>query len=155
MTYRIKGLAPEQFSHLLGASDEVLAASNAVRMAVDSKPGAPCRITLEDAEPGETVILVNHVSHDVANPYRASHAIFLRDTASQVSEYVDEIPPVFAPRVLSMRGFDDAGMMVDALITQPGDAEQGITTLFDNADIAYIHAHNAIHGCFAAKVERA
>lgn len=155
MTYRINGLAPEQFAHLLGASDEVLAEHGAVRMTAQSKPGAPCRITLEDAEPGESLILVNHLSHDVANPYRATHAIFVRENAPEVGEYLDEIPPVFVPRMLSMRGFDDGGMMVDALVTQPGEAEQGIRTLFDNPAIAYIHAHNATRGCFAAKVERA
>lgn len=155
MSYRITGLPPQEFAHLLGANDEVLAGHNAVRMTVDSKPGAPCRITLKDADPGETVILVNHVSHDVTNPYRATHAIFVRDKATEVGHYIDEIPPVFRPRVLSMRGFDADGMMVDALITQPGEAEQGIRTLFDNTGIAYIHTHNATRGCFAAKVERA
>ena len=155
MSYRISGLRPEQFAHLLGASDDVLARHNAVRMTVGEKPGAPCRITLEDAEPGETVILVNHVSHDAVNPYRASHAIFVRDTAVEAGMFIGLIPPVFEPRILSMRGFNEAGMMVDALITQPGEAERGITTLFANADIAYIHAHNATRGCFAAKVERA
>jgi hypothetical protein len=155
MSYRISGLAPQQFSHLIGASDEVLAKHNAIRMTAQSKPGAPCRISLEDAELGESLILINHVSHDVANPYRATHAIFVREEAAEVGEFVDEIPPVFVPRILSMRGFDQAGMMVDALITQLGEAEQGIRTLFDNAEVAYIHAHNATRGCFAAKVERA
>ncbi len=155
MSYRITGLSREPFADLFGMDDAELATHGAVRMTAQSKPGAPCRVTLEDAEPGETLILVNHVSHDVANPYRAAHAIFVREKAAAVGEYVDEIPPVFGPRVLSMRGFDDDGMMVDALITQPGDAEQGIRALFDNAEIAYIHAHNAIRGCFAAKVERA
>jgi Protein of unknown function (DUF1203) len=26
--------------------------------------------------------------------------------------------------------------------------------LFANSDIAYIHAHNAAHGCFAARIDR-
>lgn len=155
MTYRISGLAPEQFSHLIGASDEVLIQHNAERMIAPSKPGAPCRITLEDAEPGETLILVNHVSHDVANPYRATHAIFVRESAVAAGEYVDEIPPVFTPRILSMRGFDQGDMMISALLTQPGEAEQGIRSLFDDGEVAYIHVHNATRGCFSAKVERA
>ncbi len=138
----------------LDEMDEELAQHNAVRMTAQSKPGAPCRITLEDAEVDETLILVNHISHDVANPYRATHAIFVREIATEAAEYVDEVPPVFTTRVLSMRAFDDYGMMVDALITQPGEAEQGIRTLFDSPDVAYIHAHNATRGCFAAKVER-
>jgi hypothetical protein len=155
MTYRITGLDPAPFQHLFGLPDDELRQVGAVRMAVTTNPGFPCRVTLVDRQPGETVLLVNHVSHDVANPYRASHAIFVGEGAREAAEYEDQIPPVFATRVLSLRGFDANGMMADALLAQPGAADQGIRTLFANPQIAYIHAHNATRGCFAAKVERA
>jgi hypothetical protein len=100
------------------------------------------------------VLLVNHVSHDVANPYRASHAIFVTESDQQPAEYVDEVPPVFEQRVLSLRGFDADGMMADAILTQPGEADAGIAKLFANPTIVTIHAHNATRGCFAAKIER-
>jgi hypothetical protein len=45
-------------------------------------------------------------------------------------------------------------MMVDAIVTQPGEAEQGIRKLFANLQIQTIHAHNAARGCFSAKIER-
>ncbi len=32
--------------------------------------------------------------------------------------------------------------------------DAAIRTLFTDDAIAYIHAHNAAHGCFAAKVDR-
>lgn len=154
MTYRITGLSPEPFAHLIGADEATLAEHGAVRMTASAKPGAPCRITLDDAEPGETLILLNHVSHDVANPYRASHAIFVREIAGQAATYIDELPPVFGPRPLSLRGFDSQGMMIDARLAQPGEAEAGILGLLANPAVAYIHAHNAIRGCFAARIER-
>ena len=66
------------------------------------------------------VLLLNHVSHDVANPYRASHAIFVTEGAEEPAEYVDEVPPVFGPRVLSLRGFDADGMMADAAADPAG-----------------------------------
>jgi hypothetical protein len=113
--------------------------------------GFPCRVSLVDRPVGEQVILLNHVSHDVANPYRASHAIFVAD--AEQAEFVDEVPPVFVPRILSLRGFDADGMMADALITQPGEADAGIRKLFENPDIVSIHAHNAVRGCFSARIE--
>ena len=116
--------------------------------------GFPCRISLTDRAIGESVLLVNHVSHDVANPYRASHAIFVTESDEEPAEYVDQVPPVFGPRVLSLRGFDKAGMMAEAILTQPGEADAGIRQLFANAEIETIHAHNATRGCFAAKIER-
>ena len=155
MTYRIRGLDPAPFQPLFGLTDAALKHAGAVRMAVTTRPGFPCRVTLEDRLPGETVLLLNHVSHDVANPYRASHAIFVTEQAGEAAEYVGEVPPVFASRVLSLRGFDADGMMTDATLTQPGEADATIRALFANPQIAYIHAHNAVRGCFAARVERA
>jgi hypothetical protein len=153
MTYVVKGLDPAPYRHLFGLSDEELATEGVVRMTV-TDPTFPCRVSLTDRRTGETVLLLNHVSHDVANPYRAAHAIFVTETEQEAAEYVDEVPPVFEPRVLSLRGFDKDGMMAEAILTQPGEADAGIRRLFANPDIETIHAHNATRGCFAAKIER-
>ena len=155
MTYRIRGLDPTPFKSLFGLSDERLAEHGVVRMTVTEKPSFPCRVTLEDRDVGEQVLLLNHVSHDVAGPYRASHAIFVTEGAGQPAEYLDEVPPVFARRILSLRGFDDRGMMADAILAQPGEADESIRRLFANPAIATIHAHNAVRGCFSARIERA
>jgi hypothetical protein len=153
MTYRITGLDPAPYKPLFGLSDAELADRGAVRMTV-TDPTFPCRVSLTDRALGERVLLVNHVSHDVANPYRASHAIFVTETDQESAEYVDRVPPVFEPRVLSLRGFDKDGMMAEAILTQPGEADAGIRRLFANPEIETIHAHNATRGCFAAKIER-
>ena len=154
MTYRITGIDPAPYRHLYGLSDEELASGGIVRMTVTAKPSFPCRVSLTDRDIGESVLLLNHVSHDVGNPYRASHAIFIAEGAEAPATYVDEVPPVFGPRGLSLRAFDEAGMMVDAALSQPGEADAGIRKLFENPAIAIIHVHNATRGCFAAKVER-
>ena len=122
-------------------------------MTVNS-PTFPCRVSLTDRSIGETVLLVNHISHDVANPYRASHAIFVTEADQEAAEYIDEVPPVFEKRILSLRGFDEEGMMAEALLTQPGEADAGIRKLLANPAIETIHAHNAARGCFSAKIER-
>jgi hypothetical protein len=154
MTYRIRGLDPARFKPLFGLSDDELANRGVVRLTVDS-PTFPCRVSLTDRAIGEKVLLLNHVSHDVANPYRSSHAIFVTEGEAEAADYVDQVPPVFEKRVLSLRGFDPDGMMADALLTQPGEADSGIRRLFENPDIVAIHAHNATRGCFSAKIERA
>ena len=76
MTYVVRGLDPAPYRHLFGLPDDDLAERGIVRMTVDGN-GYPCRVSLTDRAVGETVLLVNHLSHDVANPYRASHAIFV------------------------------------------------------------------------------
>jgi hypothetical protein len=153
MTYVVKGLDPAPFAELFGLPDEELARRGVVRMAV-TDPTFPCRVSLTDRAIGEQVLLLNHVSHDVANPYRASHAIFVTEGADAAAEYVDQVPPVFESRVLSLRGFDRQGMMAEAILTQPGQADAGIRKMFENPEIETIHAHNATRGCFSAKIEK-
>ena len=153
MAYLIKGLDPAPYKPLFALSDDELTDRGIVRMTVDG-PGFPCRVSLVDRPPGERVLLVNHLSHEVANPYRARHAIFVAEAAGEAAEFVDEVPPVFRARVLSLRGFDSNGMMAAAILAQPGEAETGIRHLFDDPAIEMIHAHNAIRGCFSAKIER-
>ena len=153
MTYRITGLDPAPYRHLFSLSDEELAEQSVVRMTVTT-PTFPCRVSLTDREIGEQVLLLNHVSHDIANPYRASHAIFVTKGAEEAAEFVDQIPPVFEKRILSLRGFDVDGMMADAILIQRGEADEGIRRLFANPEIETIHAHNATRGCFAARIER-
>jgi hypothetical protein len=153
MSYIVRGLDPEPFDEMFGLPDEELASRGVVRMTVTS-PTFPCRVSLSDRDLGEKVLLLNHVSHDVAGPYRASHAIFVTEGVEQAAEFVDTVPPVFETRVLSLRGFDSDGMMVDATLTQPGEADAGIRKLFATPEIVAIHAHNATRGCFSAKIER-
>jgi hypothetical protein len=154
MTYRIAGLDPAPYKPLFRLSDAELEERGIVRMNVTKKPSFPCRISLADRDVGETVLLVNHVSHDVANPFRASHAIFVTEGVDEAAEFIDQIPTAFLTRMLSLRGFDEDGMMVDALVAEPGEAEAGILQLFGNSTIRTVHAHNAARGCFFAKIER-
>ncbi|MEO6113297.1 MAG: DUF1203 domain-containing protein [Sphingomicrobium sp.] len=155
MTYRITGLDPAPFAPLSRLGDEQLAARGAARMTADGSYSFPCRVSLDDAAAGETLLLVNHCSHDGINPYRASHAIFVSESATQPASFVDAIPPALDRRILSLRGFDRAGMMRDAALVQPGEADPAVRKLFANPAIDHIDAHNATRGCFAARIERA
>jgi len=68
--------------------------------------------------------------------------------------YEDRTPPVFEGRPLGLRAFDADGNLIDAALALPGEADAKIRALLDDRAIAYIHAHNAAHGCFAARIER-
>lgn len=154
MTYRIEGLAPAAFESLFSMTEGELAERNAARVTAKSARGYPCRVTLEDAGEGESLILLHHVSHDVATPYRSAYAIYVRESATEAASYTDELPPVFEGRPLGLRAFDAEGMLRDALLALPGEADAKIRALFERSEIATIHAHNAAHGCFAARIER-
>ena len=154
MTYKITGLARSDFTHLFAMNDAQLAEHNAIRVTAGADKGWPCRVSLEDAKAGENLILFNYVSHDVATPYRSAYAIYVRERAANADVYVDQSPPVFDGRTMAFRAFDKDGMLRNAALALPGEADAKIRELFDMSEIAYIHAHNAAHGCFSARVER-
>jgi hypothetical protein len=152
MTYRIAGLDPAPFAPLWAMDDEELARHGARRVTADAGGGFPCRVSLEDARAGEPMLLVHHVHHDVAGPYRSAFAIFVREGAER-AVHVDACPPCFAGRTLSLRGFDDTGALADARLAAPGEADTAIRALLTDSRIAFINVHNAAAGCFAARVD--
>jgi Protein of unknown function (DUF1203) len=154
MGFRITGLPPALFQHLFSLSDDQLAHRGAKRYVARQRPGIPDRIELRDAMPGESVLLVNHVHQPAATPYHASHAIFVLEHAGEAYDRVDHIPEVLRPRVLSLRAFDAAHMMVNADLVDGGQVETLIERMLGNPAVDYVHAHYAKQGCFACRIER-
>lgn len=155
MSFRITGLDPFQFRHLFGLPDDQLAREGVKRYAVDAKPGFPDRIELRDLELGETALLLNYTHQPANTPYRASHAIFVREGAQQAANIVDDIPEVIRVRPISLRAFNEAGEMLDADLVDGREIEPLIKRFFVNPNISYLHAHYAKRGCFAARIVRA
>ncbi len=155
MSYVVAGLPLEDFQPLFGLDDHALAALGVIRQRVETKPGSPCRITLEDAEPGETVLLLNYEHQPADTPYRSRHAIFVREAATHAAKWMDQIPEVLSRRQISLRAFDAGGMMVDAQVLAGAELEPLIQAWLQRPQIAYLHAHNAAPGCYAARIERA
>jgi len=109
---------------------------------------------MEDAEPGETLLLLSFEHQPTNSPYRANGPIFVREAAT--ATYADgELPPVFAPRLLSVRAYDGAGMMVDADVVEGRQSAAVFRRMLANGDVAYLHVHNAKRGCYAGRVDRA
>ena len=155
MFFRITGLNPAPFLHLYGLPDVELSTHGAKRYLADKKPGFPDRIEMRDGEPGETFLLLNHVSQPAETPYRSTHAIFVREGATGTYNRVGEVPEVMRVRLLSLRAFDAAGMMLDADVIDGAELETVIERLLANPDASYIHAHNAKRGCYSGRIERA
>lgn len=155
MTFRITGLSAEPFRHLFGLSDAQLRKHGVIRYVVDKKPGYPDRIEVRDAEPGESVLLLNYTHQPADNPYRASHAIFVLEGARKAYDRVDEIPEVMRARPISLRAFDASDLMVDADVVDGRELQGLIERFFADTRVAYLHAHYAKRGCYAARVDRA
>ncbi len=153
MNFTVHGLSPEPFLPLYGLSDDELAARRARRVVVNGS-GFPERIEMRDALPGETLLLVNFEHQPADTPYRSSHAVYVREDATETWSG-NHLPEVLRRRLLSLRAFSADGSMVDADVIKGRDAEQLIERQFSDPVVAYIHAHSARPGCYLARIDRA
>jgi hypothetical protein len=151
MSFRITGLPAEKFAPLFDLSDAELAERGAVRRTATSN--SPCRVSLTDATPGDELVLTNYEHHAVASPYRMRFAIFVRKGEKQF-DAIDEVPEQLRTRVLAVRSFDDAAMMVEREPVDGRELEAAIDRLFADPRAAYLHVHFATPGCYAARVDR-
>lgn len=154
MKYVINGLPLQPFQSLFGLDEVALHERGIVRQVADSKPGFPCRITLQDAESGETLLLLPWTHLDVATPYRASGPIFVREAALTTGVFRNTIPEQQRSRLLSVRAYDAEGWMRDAEVAEGTLLESLIERFFADAQVAYLHVHNARRGCYACRVDR-
>ncbi|HEX4304190.1 MAG TPA: DUF1203 domain-containing protein [Rhizomicrobium sp.] len=154
MSFRIQGLSPAPFEPLFALGDAELAERSMRRVLIDAPHSAPCRISLEDADSGEQVLLVPFAHHLAHSPYRASGPIYIRQARAEPFDRIDKLPPVFNGRLLSVRAYDATGMMLDADVVD-SDPRVLFEKFFANAAVNYLHVHYAKRGCYSCKVERA
>ena len=152
MSFRIKGLPAEPFRDLFALTDDALKARNVLRRTA-AHP-APCRVSLTDAELGQEILLVNYTHHPVDNPYHARYAIWVRP-GEQTYDAVDQVPEQLRRRILALRTWDAQDMMVGHDVVDGRQIEGAIERLFADPRAAYMHAHFAGPGCYAARIERA
>lgn len=154
MSFIVTGLPVEDFQPLFGLDEAELAERNIVRRLVGPSDRAPCRITLEDAPLGQSMLLLNYEHQGAASPYRSSYAIYVSEGATQTRRLKDELPGVFKNRPLALRAFDADGMLVGAELTDYAAIREAIERRFAESSAAYLHVHNAVPGCYAARIDR-
>ncbi|MBS0376273.1 MAG: DUF1203 domain-containing protein [Proteobacteria bacterium] len=154
MSFRIRGLDPRPFAPLWSVTDRELAAMAARRVRADRSPGFPDRVTLRDALPGEWLLLVNYEHQPAATPFRARHAIYLLEGAQQAFDAIDDVPPALRLRPLSLRAFDATHELVAADLAEGAGIEPAVEQLLHDPAVAYVHAHYAKPGCYAARIDR-
>jgi hypothetical protein len=155
MSFVVTGLAADEFRPLFGLSDAALAERGVQRWRADADHGYPCRVTLRDAAKGETLLLLNYEHQPADTPFRSRHAIFVNEQADETARFVDEVPPLLTSRpYISLRPFDAAGMMLDGQVAPGAGLAPMIEAMLGDPDVAYIHAHYAGRGCYAARIDR-
>lgn len=154
MTYRIQGLDPIPFLPLFQLSDEALASRGAKRLVVTEPNSTPCRVSLEDAEVGEEVLLLPYLHLKGPTPYQSMGPIFVRRMVVAAARLVDQIPELQHRRLSSVRAYDGGGWMVDCDTVPGTELDTAIRRMLESDRVAFLHVHNARPGCFAFRVDR-
>ena len=154
MSFHIAGLSPEPFAPLFELDDRSLRALGALRVTAE-QGGFPCRVSLCDAAPGEELLLLNYEHQSARSPYRASHAIYVSRGARQAALDHDQVAPILAHRLLSVRAFDSAGLMIEADVVEGAACADLFNAMLADPAVDYLHAHTARRGCYLARIGRA
>jgi hypothetical protein len=153
--WHLSGIDHRPFEQLFALSDQQLAEIGAVRRIATESPGFPCRISLEDAQVGEELLLLPYQHHPSASPYRATGPIFVRRGSQRRVLGAGELPAYVSSRLISVRAYDAAAFMVDASVCEGTAVAAELDRVFSNAEVVYVHLHNARQGCFSCQVSRA
>jgi hypothetical protein len=154
-SFELSGIPYEPFARLFALSDQELRKLNARRVIADSTPGYPCRVSLTDAAIGEELLLLPYEHQPAQSPYRSSGPIFVRKGAVRKTIDPGVVPDYVRSRLMSVRAYDVAHQMADAVVCAGSEAAAAIQRMFASAGVEYIHLHNANRGCFSCTVHRA
>ena len=131
-SFQLVGLPAEPFESLFELPDAELANLHAVRVTATEKPGYPCRVSLVDAEVGEELLLLPYMHQPADSPYRASGPIFVRRGVEQHILKVNEVPEYVSLRLMSVRAYDSAHVIVGADVCEGKAVIPAIERLFND-----------------------
>lgn len=154
-SFQLVGIDHEQFEPLFLLSDDELKGRHAERHVATESPGYPCRVSLEDAKVGDELLLLSYPHQSAASPYCAAGPIFVRRGAKQRKLKIGEVSSYVTSRLMSVRAYDKAHMIVAASVCEGGLLAKELESYFGNDQVDYVHLHNAKRGCFSCQVIRA
>ena len=153
-SFRLVGLAADNFEPFFAMGDDELAALGARRVVADASAGFPCRVSLVDADIGDELLLLPFEHLAALSPYRASGPVFVRAGARRAVLAPGDVPPYVTRRLMSVRAYDASDMMLAGEVCEGAEVHATLERLMKDAAVSFIHLHNAKRGCFSCRVER-
>lgn len=154
--FQILPLNRDEFSKIFDYDDDELNKHGIHKIIANAKPAFPCRVSLDFADIGEEVYLLNYEHQKAITPYNSKYAIYIRKNAKQIELKPNELAPIFLRDTpISVRAFDENGFLICAEIANGPKTGEIFTRILQNERIDYLHAHFAAYGCYAAKIIRA
>lgn len=152
--FQVSSLDALEFNHFFDLSEKELSSINAIKMIAKTNPGYPCRVSLEDAQIGEEVLLLNYEHHKVNSPYKASGPVFIRRNVKTANLKTNQIPEMLKHRLLSLRAYNSSAIMIESETVKGENLADKIDMIFSNDLVNYIHIHNSGPGCYNCQINR-
>src|SRR6185437_11759683 len=106
--------------------------------------GAPLRCCLRDARTGERLALIAYRPDGTAGAYREVGPVYVHAERCPGYSEPDAYPAEFRHRPQVLRGYDDGGRIIDAVLVEGDQAEAGIDRLLANPAVATVHSRNVL-----------
>ena len=123
---------------------------------VAEEPRLPCRHCLEEAPLHRKVLLISYQPLQLQTPYAGRGPVFIcADDCVPFGER-GRVPEIVASRHINLRAYSASGRMIYAhsRLAKGEDAGQEIESMLKDGEVAEVHAHTALHGCFLCKFVR-
>jgi hypothetical protein len=117
----------------------------------------PCRHCLDEARKGGGVLLVSYRPLERETPFAGRGPIFLCDEPCQAFSAANQVPEIVATRLVNFRAYDSSGKMLyrHSRLAEAGEAQLHIGAILADDEVAEVHAHTALHGCYLCRFIRA
>lgn len=116
--------------------------------------GEPLRDQLRRAEPGERIILCSYQAVALPSEFAEIGPVFVSADGVGAPACTGALPPGYFNRLFAVRAYDAHDRIVHSTLVEPAEAPEKIRELLAPANVAYLHARFAGHGCYAARIDR-
>lgn len=116
--------------------------------------GEPMRDQLRRAAPGERLILCSFQAVPLPSPFAEIGPVFVSADAPTLAPFRDSLPPGYFNRTFALRAYDRLDRIIDSTLVEPAEAAGAFAKFLARAEVTFLHARFAGHGCFAARIER-